>query len=94
MTLPAAFARVTNKEQRRLRFFGLFGSHEPQPRATRGTPIDEPQPRMVKVKAHADVANVRGTLLNRRKKFSVVSRAISSSETPRAAAKTLAVSAT
>ena len=45
-----AFVRSTSSEQRRRRFFGLFGSHTPQPSATRGTPMDEPQPRMVKVK--------------------------------------------
>ena len=44
---PWAFVRSTNKQQRRLRFFGLFGSHEPQPEATRGTPMEDPQPRMV-----------------------------------------------
>ena len=44
--------------------------------------------------AHAALASWRGTLLNSRKKFSVVCRAISSADTPRTSAKTLAVSAT
>src|SRR5260221_14256055 len=44
--------------------------------------------------AHAAFAATRGTLLNRRKKFSVVWRAISSAVTQRPAPKTLAVSAT
>ncbi len=45
-------------------------------------------------KRHAAAAELRGTLLNRRKKFSVVWRAISSVETPRVAASTLATSTT
>src|SRR5665213_1148900 len=44
--------------------------------------------------AHAATAGGRGTLLNRRKKFSVVWRAISSGGTPRTSAKTWAVSTT
>src|SRR6185312_8576885 len=44
--------------------------------------------------AHAASGRFVGTLLNRRKKFSVVCRAISSSETPRVSASTLAVSTT
>ena len=44
---PCGFVRSTNNEQRRRRFFGLLGSQSPQPSATRGTPMDEPQPRMV-----------------------------------------------
>src|SRR6185437_3234217 len=44
--------------------------------------------------AHAASASSRGTLLNRRKKFSVVCCAISSADTPRASARTLAVSTT
>ena len=47
----------------------------------RGTPAEEPQPRIVSVSAHA-AAFGAGTLENSRKKFSVVCRAISSSETP------------
>ena len=76
-------SRSTSSEQRRRRFFGLFGSQAPQPSATRGTPIDEPQPRMVKVRLMRRPPRLRGTLLNSRKKFSVVCRAISSAETPR-----------
>ena len=83
------------RAQRRRRFFGLFGSQSPQPSATRGTPIDEPQPRMVKVKLmRRSRQGQRGTLLNSRKKFSVVWRAISSTDTPRVSASTLAVSTT
>src|SRR3954467_11797343 len=36
-------------EQRRRRFFGLLGSQAPQPSAGRGTPAEEPQPRIVSV---------------------------------------------
>ena len=80
---------------RRRRFFGLFGSQAPQPSAGRGTPPDEPQPRMVNFSVMPAAASLaRGTLLNRRKKFSVVWRAISSNETPRVSASTLAVSTT
>ena len=39
--------RSTRSEQRRRRFLGLSGSQTPQPSAGRGTPPDEPQPRMV-----------------------------------------------
>ncbi len=84
----------TSSEVRRRRFFGLLGSQAPQPSAGRGTPIDDPQPRMVKRNRHAAAARGRGTLLNSRKKFSVVWRAISSGETPRVSASTLAVSTT
>ena len=45
-------------------------------------------------KRHAAAAELRGTLLNRRKKFSVVWRAISSGVTPRVAARTFATSTT
>ena len=40
----------TRIEQRRRRLRGLSGSHAPQPSAGRGTPPDEPQPRMVTVR--------------------------------------------
>ena len=43
--------RSTSAEQRRRRFRGLAGSQAPQPCATRGTPADEPQPRMVRRQA-------------------------------------------
>ena len=75
--------RSTSSEVRRRRFFGLFGSQAPQPSAGRGTPMEEPQPRMVKRKVMRPPPAGRGTLLNRRKKLSVVCRAISSSDTPR-----------
>ena len=70
---PFGPRRSTSSEVRRRRFFGLFGSQAPQPSAGRGTPMDEPQPRMVKRKRHAGRRwPARGTLLNRRKKLSVV----------------------
>ena len=47
MSPPSLPRRSTSSEQRRRRFFGLFGSQTPQPSAGRGTPPDEPQPRMV-----------------------------------------------
>src|SRR6516225_1146473 len=48
--MPAASRRSTRSDERRRRFFGLFGSQAPQPSAGRGTPPDEPQPRMVNFK--------------------------------------------
>src|SRR5690348_18210552 len=45
--VPAPVDCSTRIEQRRRRFFGLSGLQSPQPRAGRGTPPDEPQPRMV-----------------------------------------------
>src|SRR4029450_10928116 len=47
--VPCAPVRSTSSEQRRRRFFGLLGSQAPQPRAGRGTPAEEPQPRIVSV---------------------------------------------
>src|SRR5436853_3381569 len=44
---PALPRRSTRNEVRRRRFLGLFGLQSPQPSAGRGTPPDEPQPRMV-----------------------------------------------
>ncbi len=38
----------TSAPARRRRFFGLAGSHWPHMAPMRGTPPDEPQPRMVK----------------------------------------------
>ena len=49
VVVPASPVRSTRMEQRRRRFFGLAGSQAPQPEPTRGTPPDEPQPRMVTV---------------------------------------------
>jgi hypothetical protein len=44
---PAPLRRSTNSEVRRRRFLGLRGSQAPQPSAGRGTPPEEPEPRMV-----------------------------------------------
>ena len=41
--------RSASSEQRRRRFFGFFGSQAPQPSAGRGTPAEDPQPRIVSV---------------------------------------------
>ena len=88
---------------RRRRFFGLFGSQSPQPSAGRGTPPEEPQPRMVKRRLmprarfapSPEIPPVgRGTLRNSAKKLSVVCCAMSSNDTPRASARTLATSPT
>ena len=76
--------RSTSSEQRRRRFFGLAGSQAPQPSAGRGTPPDEPQPRMVNV-------NVMRGRCRRPRHFGeqaernspCVCRAISSRMTPR-----------
>jgi len=46
--MPFGPRRSTKSEVRRRRFFGLLGSQAPQPSAGRGTPMDDPQPRMVK----------------------------------------------
>src|SRR3972149_3820816 len=46
---PASSIGSTNSERRRRRFFGFFGSQAPQPWPTRGTPAEEPQPRIVNV---------------------------------------------
>src|SRR3954471_1650957 len=43
----AASRRFTRSDVRRRRFWGLPGSHAPQPSAGRGTPPEEPQPRIV-----------------------------------------------
>ena len=61
-----------------------------RPRHAAGRPAAEDR----ELQRHAAAAAVRGTLLNRRKKFSVVCRAISSNETPRVSASTFAVSTT
>ena len=62
---PALPDRSTRSEVRRRRFFGLFGSQAPQPSAGRGTPADEPQPRMVNFRVMPRtclVSNSRGRL--------------------------------
>src|SRR5262245_24966447 len=45
---PAPLRRSTSSDVRRRRFLGLPGSQAPQPRAGRGTPPEEPEPRIVK----------------------------------------------
>ena len=47
--------RSSSTEQRRRRFFGFAGSQSPHPCPTRGTPPDEPQPRMVSRSVNATV---------------------------------------
>src|SRR6478752_10822458 len=47
--VPSSDVCSTSSEQRRRRFLGLLGSQAPQPSAGRGTPAEEPQPRMVSV---------------------------------------------
>src|SRR3954465_2153053 len=47
--VPSSDVCSTSSEQRRRRFFGLLGSQAPQPSAGRGTPAEEPQPRIVSV---------------------------------------------
>ena len=54
--------RSTSSAQRRRRFFGLVGSQAPQTLPTRGTPPEEPQPRIVNAHAHAAPAPSRGVL--------------------------------
>ncbi len=46
---PPSPSRSTRIEQRRRRLRGSFGSQAPQPLPTRGTPPDEPQPRIRRV---------------------------------------------
>src|ERR1700741_1216658 len=54
--MPCPAVRSTMREQRRRRFLGFLGSHAPQPSAGRGTPAEEPQPRIVSV----SVTRLRG----------------------------------
>ena len=65
----------------------IGGSQAPQTLPMRGTPPDVPQPRIVTFKLMRRFAarsrRGRGTFLNRRKKFSLVVRAMSASLTPR-----------
>ena len=65
----------TSSEQRRRRLRGSVGSQRPS-RAGAGTPPDEPQPRIGDGEAHAAPPRARGTFANRRKKLSLVWRAI------------------
>ena len=76
--------RSTRIEQRRRRFLGLFGSQAPQPWPTRGTPPDDPQPKIVIAEVHATAATFSGAgiLENKRSALSVVSAAIVCGETP------------
>ena len=46
--VPSGPSRSTSIEQRRRRFFGFLGSQSPQWPPIRGTPPEEPEPRMVK----------------------------------------------
>ena len=58
---PCLPNRSTSSAQRRRRFFGLAGSQLPQTLPTRGTPPEEPQPRMVK-RMLMPASAVRGVL--------------------------------
>ena len=81
--------RSTSSEQRRRGFFGFAGSHSPQSPPMRGTPADEPQPRMVaRSRAHHAAARA-----NSRSKFAEVSAANSAGSSPRCPAMIRAVSA-
>ena len=83
-------------EQRRRRFFGLVGSHAPQPAPTRGTPPEEPQPRIVTRQVISRIPDRahRPPSSNEWVKFSVVISAISLWLTPTTSARTRAVCAT
>ena len=73
----------------------IGGSQAPQPCATRGTPPDEPQPRMVNVSVMRRPGSRAAPCANRRKKLSVVcARDLASARRPRICASTLAVSTT
>src|SRR5215470_18043970 len=54
---PWALRRSARNDVRRRRFFGLLGSQTPQPNAGRGTPPDEPQPKMVNFNVMADLTS-------------------------------------
>src|SRR5690606_11472347 len=47
---PSPSNRSTRREQRVRRFFGFAGSQAPQTLPMRGTPPDDPQPRMVNLR--------------------------------------------
>src|SRR5690242_8519651 len=93
---PGALALAALDQERTaapavLRILGITGApaeRRPRHAARRAAAQDG------ELEAHAAAAALRGTLENRRKKFSVVWAAISSSDTPRACASTLAVSTT
>ena len=46
--VPCGLIRSTSMEQRLRRFFGFAGSQSPQTSPMRGTPPEDPQPRIVK----------------------------------------------
>src|SRR5262249_21487060 len=51
LVTPRPLRRSTKSDVRRRRFLGLFGLQAPQPSAGRGTPPEEPDPRIVKLAA-------------------------------------------
>src|SRR5262245_16124812 len=53
---PAPLRRSTRSDVRRRRFLGLLGLQAPQPSAGRGTPPEEPEPRIVKLAVMAPCA--------------------------------------
>ena len=92
-------ARSTRIEQRRRRFLGSAGSQAPQPLPTRGTPPEEPQPRIVTVRSCRRAASPRpigrAAFANRRSKFARRERARSRpGRRRRVSARTRAVWAT
>ena len=82
--------RSTSSEQRLRRFLGSAGSQAPQSPPIRGTPAEEPQPRMV-ARSRAVIA---AAFANSRSKFAEVSAASSAGSSPRCPAMIRAVSAT
>ena len=72
--VPAS-ERPTSREQRRRRLFGSAGSQTPQSPSTRGTPPEEPQPRIVKVSSCSRAASPRDRS-NSRRSASVVARGL------------------
>ena len=47
VVLPVSFSLVISKEQRCRSFLGFVGSHAPHTPPKRGTPPEEPQPRIL-----------------------------------------------
>ena len=67
---PPGPMRSTSSEQRRRRLRGSSGSQAPQPMPIRGTPPEEPQPRIVNRRLMRHAVRGRRHFRNSRKKFS------------------------